>query len=116
MKSLLIIVLLAIFTSCEKNNQTDNKLIGKWLDKNTCDSCLIFEFKLDNELLIHELSEDSPDTLYYKLLKDDYIEIDYIEKEEYKINYYSNDSIEIFGFSVSIIPENNSTILKKINE
>jgi hypothetical protein len=111
-----IISILFSLYSCEKeaSSISDNPLIGKWLDVNTCDSCLIYDFINDNDLILNQLIESDDDTISYAWLGNNLVEIDYYGKKEYTVEFFTNDSIKIIGFTLSIIPENNSTILKKI--
>ncbi len=107
-----------LFNGCEDSTsvEPENYLIGKWLDINSCDSCLIYEFNPDNSLYRHKIGENSIDTLSYKLLSKDSINIVYKSNKNYKIERYTEDSIEILGFTQSLIPEINSTILKRIEK
>ena len=61
------ILLVGLLISCEKNYET-NKLIGRWLDINTCDSCLIFEFDNYNNMTVNYIRENRLDTFHYRLV------------------------------------------------
>jgi hypothetical protein len=108
-------ILLAVIC-CEENHSGNpvNPLVGQWLDMNSCDSCLLFQFGNDHNMVIFYLSTSLSDTFQYLLSDNDLLQIGDPWNSEYPVSYYTNDSIEIHGFTLSVIPENRSTVLKRI--
>ena len=117
MRTLLLLLLLGSFTlSCEKTSVDGVDLIGewKWIANPEFDSNYIFEFVSSDTLVLHDVGINSS-SYGYELFRDNTIQIEYgtrIDRDE--IITYTNDSIEIIGFTISGIPEDRNTILKRI--
>lgn len=110
------LILVGISLSCEKSYLDDVDILGKWLLLGSCDSCATFEFEKNNNLTIHEIGNEHSNTYDYKLFRDNTIQIDYgTTKGRYDIINQSIDTIEIVGFSISGIPEEMNTLLKRLH-
>jgi len=111
------LVFIGLILSCERTEVDGVDIIGKWLLIRDCDSCMTFKFEKDNNLIIHEIGRDYSTTHEYKLYRDNTIWINYLEiKGRYDVAAYSEDTIEIMRFTLSNIPEERNTLLKRIYE
>jgi len=112
-----ILIIFGIIVSCEKTLDGGADLIGSWLVLQDCDSCAMFEFETKNNLIIHDLIENKSSSHDYRLLHDNIIQISYGDrKDRYDIKTHSIDTIEIIGFSLSTVPEEMNTLLKRIHK
>jgi len=106
-------VFLGTFLSCEPTLEGGVEIIGKWLLIGNCFDCPIFEFVDQEKLIIHD--GDHWAEYNYKLYRNNTIEIDYGTQDgRYDIAVHTRDSIEIIGFTISGIPEDFDTLLKRI--
>ncbi|MCD4709365.1 MAG: hypothetical protein K8R52_00835 [Bacteroidales bacterium] len=111
------LVFVGLILSCERTAIDGVDLIGKWLVIRDCDSCVTYEFEKGNNLIIHQIGRDYSNSYEYKLYRDNTIQIDYrTTKDRYDIVVYSVDTIEIMGFTISGIPEEMNTLLKRMYE
>ncbi len=116
MRFLIVSLLFCLSVSCDKSAIHDVDLIGDWkLTSHTDsdkDSEIVFEFQHTGNLIIHD--NEYSDTLEYKILNDNSIRIkDESINDVYDIMTYTEDLIEIMGFSISPIPEEMNTLLKR---
>ena len=113
MRTILLIILVGISVSCEKTSVRGVNLLGEWEKMIRVDALatgIIYDFKEGNSLIISK--GVYADTLEYELLFNNSIHIVYESMDDtYEIVTYSNDSIEIMGFSRSPIPEEYNTLL-----
>ena len=93
----------------------DVDLTGEWFIVGSCDSCLIYEFTDDGNLIIREPDYESIYRYKYKWFKAHTIKI---FKDDgfgiHSVRTYSKDSIEIMGFTLSSIFEERNSLLKRI--
>lgn len=109
------LVFIGIFLSCDRTYVDGVDLIGKWLLLRSCDSCVTFEFEKNNNLIIHEIGNEYSNSYEYELYRDNTIQIKYgTTNDRYDIITHSIDTIEIMGFSISGIPEEMNTLLKRM--
>jgi hypothetical protein len=118
MKHLLLVIIVCCFAlSCEKITVDDEDLLGEWLVLRACDSCVIYEFKKNNILDIKEIGRSGD--IYsteYRLFRDRTIQLEYYEtKGRYDIVLHSIDTVEILGFSISSLPMEMNTLLKRMH-
>ncbi len=105
MKPIIVFILLVgLLISCQNNYESikPNKLIGRWLDINTCDSCLIFEFDNYNNMIAYDIRNNRSDTFHYRLPYEDSILISKSKEYMCELIFYTPDSIMIDGFSLSV--------------
>ena len=112
------LVFIGVILSCERTEIDGVDLLGEWLVLRACDSCLIYDFKNDNELSIKEIGKSGD--IYpckYRLYRDNTIQIELDgTKDRYDIATHSTDTIEIMGFSLSSLPMEMNTLLKRLYE
>ena len=116
MKPLIILILTSILIiSCSRTTEIGLDIIGEWLVvEQSCDSCLIFEFKSNDSLTVTKTETGLTSSMYYHL-NDSKIDIEYMDKlDEYNLKVYNKDEVEIIGFVISNIPEEYNTKLKRI--
>ena len=115
---LLILFVLSLNMSCKKTSIHGVNIIGEWfVIGDDCVKCMIYEFSEGNTLIFrHTESSNYNDTANYDLHFNK-IEIEYLDKiDNYTVIKYSEDEIEIMGFTTSNIPEVINTRLKRIND
>ena len=116
MRLILLILFNSLLIGCDRTSINDVDLIGEWLLLRSCDSCLIYEFDEDYKLFIRETNDESFYQYNYKFYTSKTIGI---FNEDYNgihtINIYRRDSIEIMGFTLSGIPEEMNSLLKRIH-
>lgn len=105
--------------SCEDIGENDIdtiRIVGQWLDITTCDSCYIFEFDNTDNLIIELINENTYDSLHYWMQDSDSIHLSNNGVNRvYEIQFYSNDSIRINGFSLFYAHVFNYTLLKRLD-
>jgi len=101
-------------TEKELNEDESNYLIGRWEKVNICDSCMLFDFLPNNELIRTYIDYNYVDTVYYNYLGDDVVQIGEIGENVYDIIVYTQDSIEIKDYRVTALALDFTTVLKRL--
>lgn len=108
-------MVIGITVSCESLFSEGFDITGKWQVQELRNPYFVFEFHENDTFSIHRLDLDSSYNYFYEYSnRDNTILIEYIEKEKYDIIVHSKEEFEIIGFSLSSIPEEMNTLLKKI--
>lgn len=108
-------IIIGTSLSCESTHENCVELLGRWQLIGICFDCPIFEFIDQEKLVIHD--GDHSNEYNYRLYYDNTIEIDFGTQDgRYDIVAYTIDSIEIIGFTISGIPEEFNTLLKRIDQ
>ena len=120
-RTLLSLIICFIMISCSEDNTTEKWIIGEWnLYTNFSRYCGIMEFEHDGNLLITDndgyklngrYSVIDENTLSMSISLDSMN----LYKNEYDVEFYSKDSVFIWFFSLSVIPEENHSYLVRID-
>lgn len=113
-----LVIFIGLILSCERTEIDGVDILGDWLVLQACDSCAIYKFSEHNDLIIREIGKSADEThCEYKLYRDNSIQIILNgNKGRYDIVAHSSDTIEIMGFSLSSLPMEMNTLLKRLYE
>lgn len=110
----ILILALSLVISCSKIDVKVD-IVGNWLVQQDCDTCMMFEFDINENLIVSDLTEDEQDTFRYVAYQNSSIFIeDGVFNENYNLVFHDLDNLDILEFSITPIPEERNTILKRL--
>lgn len=114
----IFLVILTLLYGCERFLDQYDNISGRWITVVFCDSCNIFEFNDDNQLIIRNINDGNIIEASYKFMNPDLIFIETpTESKEYPIYFHTSDSIEISEFKITdMYFHERKTLLKRIRQ